>query len=52
MFSAGIGNIIEEVMKKNQIFLDNVKIVSNMMKWNENDILVDFEVIKKNFIFI
>ncbi|CAD5125055.1 DgyrCDS13298 [Dimorphilus gyrociliatus] len=43
VFSAGIGNVIQEVLTKNEILLKNVKIVSNMMKWDKNDILVDFE---------
>ncbi|KAI8639871.1 pyrimidine 5'-nucleotidase [Parasitella parasitica] len=43
VFSAGIGNIIEEILKQANLFHDNMHIVSNMMVFDDKDICVDFK---------
>jgi 5'-nucleotidase len=43
VFSAGIGNIIEEILKQVDLYYGNMHIVSNMMVFDENDICVDFK---------
>ncbi|KAI8330030.1 pyrimidine 5'-nucleotidase [Blakeslea trispora] len=43
VFSAGIGNIIEEILKKDGLFYDNMHIVSNMMVFDDNQICIDFK---------
>ena len=43
VFSAGIGNIIEEILKDSQLFFQNMHIVSNMMVINEEEEIVDFK---------
>ncbi|GAA5810364.1 hypothetical protein MFLAVUS_003785 [Mucor flavus] len=43
VFSAGIGNIIEEILKGANMFYDNMHIVSNMMVFDDNDVCVDFK---------
>ncbi len=35
VFSAGLGNVIEEVLRQQAHIHDNVKIVSNMMSFND-----------------
>lgn len=42
VFSAGIGNIIEQILKKRQLYFDNMHIVSNMMKFNDEDVCIGF----------
>ncbi|CAO3610363.1 unnamed protein product [Cunninghamella blakesleeana] len=42
VFSAGIGNIIEQILKNRQLYFDNMHIVSNMMKFNDQDVCVGF----------
>jgi len=36
IFSAGIGNVIEELLKQKRLLLDNVRIVSNFMNFNDD----------------
>ncbi|KAI8095626.1 pyrimidine 5'-nucleotidase [Thamnidium elegans] len=43
VFSAGIGNIIEEILKGANMFYDNMHIVSNMMVFDDNDVCIDFK---------
>lgn len=43
VFSAGIGNIIEEILKGANLFYDNMHIVSNMMVFDNQDVCVDFK---------
>ncbi|KAL9538544.1 hypothetical protein MBANPS3_010856 [Mucor bainieri] len=43
VFSAGIGNIIEEILKQVNMFHDNMHIVSNMMVFDDQGICVDFK---------
>lgn len=43
VFSAGIGNIIEEILKEANLFYDNMHIVSNMMVFNEQEEIVAFK---------
>ncbi|KAI7902722.1 pyrimidine 5'-nucleotidase [Cokeromyces recurvatus] len=43
VFSAGISNIIEELLKQANLFYDNMHIVSNMMVFNEDGICIDFK---------
>lgn len=43
VFSAGIGNIIEEILKQADLYFENMHIVSNMMIFDDNDICVDFK---------
>lgn len=40
IFSAGIGDLLEEVIKQNQTLYDNTKIVSNYLKYNESGIVI------------
>ncbi|KAG0169151.1 5'-nucleotidase, cytosolic III [Apophysomyces sp. BC1015] len=42
VFSAGIGNIIEQILRKAGLYHDNMHIVSNMMKFNEEGYCYDF----------
>lgn len=43
VFSAGIGNIIEEILKGARLMHDNMHIVSNMMVFDDQDVCVDFK---------
>ncbi|KAI9490106.1 pyrimidine 5'-nucleotidase [Zychaea mexicana] len=43
VFSAGIGNIIDEILKEHKLMFPNMHIVSNMMKFDEQGVCVDFE---------
>lgn len=43
VFSAGIGNVIEEILKQHKVMFPNMHIVSNMMKFNDEGVCVDFE---------
>lgn len=43
VFSAGIGNIIEEILKQVNMLHENMHIVSNMMVFDDQDICVDFK---------
>ncbi|CAO3670016.1 unnamed protein product [Rhizopus stolonifer] len=42
VFSAGIGDIIENVLKREDLYFDTMHIVSNLMVF-ENDVCVDFK---------
>ncbi|KAI9321295.1 pyrimidine 5'-nucleotidase [Dichotomocladium elegans] len=43
VFSAGIGNIIEEVLKSKNLLYNNMHIVSNMMTFDDKDVCVGFD---------
>ncbi|CAK8698404.1 unnamed protein product [Clavelina lepadiformis] len=43
VFSAGLGDVIEEVIRQKSHFHPNMKTVSNFMKFNEKDIMVGFD---------
>ncbi|CEG75528.1 Putative Pyrimidine 5'-nucleotidase (UMPH-1) [Rhizopus microsporus] len=43
VFSAGIGNIIEVILKRVDLYFDNMHIVSNMMIFDEQDICIGFK---------
>ncbi|XP_030064140.1 cytosolic 5'-nucleotidase 3A [Microcaecilia unicolor] len=43
IFSAGIGDILEEVIRQNGVYHSNVKVVSNFMEFDENGILKGFK---------
>ncbi|KAI9485684.1 MAG: pyrimidine 5'-nucleotidase [Benjaminiella poitrasii] len=43
VFSAGIGNIIEELLKQANLLYDNMHIVSNMMMFDNDGICIDFK---------
>uniref|UniRef100_H2ZQP4 5'-nucleotidase n=1 Tax=Ciona savignyi TaxID=51511 RepID=H2ZQP4_CIOSA len=42
IFSAGVGDVLEEVIRQKSSFLPNMKVVSNMMDFDENGILTGF----------
>ncbi|CAO3625502.1 unnamed protein product [Cunninghamella echinulata] len=42
VFSAGIGNIIEQILLKRQLYYDNMHIVSNMMVFNKDGVCTGF----------
>ncbi|KAI7886100.1 HAD-superfamily hydrolase, partial [Lichtheimia hyalospora FSU 10163] len=42
VFSAGIGNVIDEVLKEKNLLYPNMHIVSNMMQFNEQDVCDSF----------
>ncbi|KAJ1135839.1 hypothetical protein NDU88_002269 [Pleurodeles waltl] len=43
IFSAGIGDILEEIIRQAGVFHDNVKVISNYMDFNENGVLIGFK---------
>ncbi|XP_014661678.1 PREDICTED: cytosolic 5'-nucleotidase 3-like isoform X2 [Priapulus caudatus] len=43
VFSAGIGDILEEVMRQKSTMHDNVKVVSNYMEYNGNGKVIGFK---------
>ncbi|KAG2219161.1 hypothetical protein INT45_002352 [Circinella minor] len=43
VFSAGIGDIIDEVLKEHGLMFPNMHTVSNMMEFNENGICIAFK---------
>nr|XP_002131716.1 cytosolic 5'-nucleotidase 3-like [Ciona intestinalis] len=43
IFSAGIADVLMEVLYQKSSFLPNIKVVSNFMKFDENGVLVGFE---------
>jgi len=43
IISSGIGNMITEVLRKEECFYDNIQIISNFFKWDENDKGIDFQ---------
>ncbi|KAI8342251.1 pyrimidine 5'-nucleotidase [Chlamydoabsidia padenii] len=43
VFSAGIGNLIERVLMKQQLLFENMHIVSNMMTFDKDNVCVGFK---------
>lgn len=43
VFSAGIGDLLDLILKQANLYFDNMHIVSNMMVFDENDICIDFK---------
>ncbi|KAL7869900.1 hypothetical protein AOLI_G00138880 [Acnodon oligacanthus] len=43
IFSAGVGDILEEVIKHNGVFHPNVRVFSNYMQFDENGVLHSFK---------
>ncbi|VDK35262.1 unnamed protein product [Taenia asiatica] len=43
IFSAGLGNIIEWILKKEGLLYENVKVASNFMNFDEKGLLVSFQ---------
>lgn len=42
IFSAGIGNVIEECLKNEQCYYENITIISNFIKFDENGNMIKF----------
>ena len=42
VFSAGVGDVIDEALRHNNLVQDNVKVISNYMNYNEEGKLVEF----------
>jgi len=42
VFSAGVGDVIDEALKISGLMKDNVKVISNYMEFDENDKLIRF----------
>lgn len=36
VFSAGLGDVVEAILRTNQVLLENVKVISNFLKYNGN----------------
>lgn len=43
VFSAGMGDILEQVLRHFDVYTDNLKVVSNFFKYDEEGIVVGFE---------
>lgn len=43
VFSAGMGDILEQVLRHFGVYTDNVKVVSNFFKYNEEGVMVGFK---------
>ncbi|XP_042874149.1 cytosolic 5'-nucleotidase 3-like isoform X3 [Penaeus japonicus] len=43
VFSAGMGDILEQVLRHFDVYTDNIKVVSNFFKYNEEGTVVGFE---------
>ncbi|XP_066520683.1 7-methylguanosine phosphate-specific 5'-nucleotidase-like isoform X2 [Hoplias malabaricus] len=43
IFSAGVGDILEEVIRHNEVFHPNVRVFSNYMEYDENGVLCGFK---------
>ncbi|KAG7265288.1 hypothetical protein CRUP_005266 [Coryphaenoides rupestris] len=43
IFSAGLGDVLEEIIKQAGVYLPNVKVVSNFMDFDDNGILKGFK---------
>ncbi|KAM4622536.1 7-methylguanosine phosphate-specific 5'-nucleotidase [Discoglossus pictus] len=43
IFSAGIGDVLEEIIRQAGVFHSNIKVVSNYMEFDENGILTGFK---------
>ncbi|XP_042218547.1 cytosolic 5'-nucleotidase 3-like isoform X1 [Homarus americanus] len=43
VFSAGMGDILEQVLRHFNVYTDNVKVVSNFFKYNEEGVMVGFK---------
>lgn len=42
VFSAGVGDVIDEALRHHNLMHDNVKVISNYMNYDANDKLVEF----------
>ena len=42
VFSAGVGDVIDEALKISGLMKDNIKVISNYMEYDENDKMVRF----------
>jgi 5'-nucleotidase len=42
VFSAGIGDIIKDILRHENLYFENMHTVSNMMVFNDKDVCVDF----------
>ena len=42
VFSAGVGDVIDESLRINELMKENVKVISNYMEFDENDHLIRF----------
>ncbi|GIY34325.1 hypothetical protein CDAR_579312 [Caerostris darwini] len=43
IFSAGVGDILEEVLQQNKLMYPNIKIIANFMNFNEKNKLIGFK---------
>lgn len=43
IFSAGVGNILESVLEREQVHFPNIKVVSNYMDFDECDRVTSFQ---------
>ncbi|CAH2302599.1 7-methylguanosine phosphate-specific 5 -nucleotidase [Pelobates cultripes] len=43
IFSAGIGDVLEEIIRQAGVFYPNIKVVSNYMDFDDNGILIGFK---------
>ena len=42
VFSAGSGDVIDEALRQNNLVLDNVKVISNFMNYNDEGKVIEF----------
>ncbi|XP_053570405.1 cytosolic 5'-nucleotidase 3A isoform X2 [Bombina bombina] len=43
IFSAGLGDVLEEVIQQSGVYLPNIKVISNFMDFDENGVLQGFK---------
>ncbi|XP_069953880.1 cytosolic 5'-nucleotidase 3 isoform X1 [Cherax quadricarinatus] len=43
VFSAGMGDILEQVLRHFNVYTDNVKVVSNFFKYNDKGVMIGFK---------